>query len=447
MKSISLKKIRIKNFRCFEDVTFSFGDEKSVSPNMIIIVGENGTGKTALLDSIAIVLDSIIHDNYGGKRSKDSTLNGDKDIRYYFDNGGYKDTTDEVFIEPTVASRSEQNTDPGSNWKITLRKSILQKIYSGKRDNTLKKWNKSTKTDAIRPVFMYQRAGRLWQKERGPIFSAKQSGYEFCLDNFDRLEMLIQWFRMAGKDSQALKVVHGAIHKLLNNFLEDNYGFNLSFDSDAQDILLRYSYYANSNNHVDSVLEEPHTHIDRLSCLGDGYRSIICMVAEIAIRMVLLNPNIEKVLESTPGIVLVDEIDLHLHPRWQQSILLILHDLFPKIQFFLTTHAPCILSSVDPELGEMLDMSAIGRKQYKSKPIDGRGETVNEILRHIMKVNKRDSNTQKHFDNFDYYIRQGEFNKAQNELNSACRINNHSEELAQCQLILNLEEYFRGSSK
>ncbi len=76
---------------------------------------------------------------------------------------------------------------------------------------------------------------------------------------------------------------------------------------------------------------------------------MLALVADIAVRAATLNPFFEdNVLTETPGIVLVDELDLHLHPKWQRKIVNDLRSIFPKIQFITTTHAPQILVRAGP---------------------------------------------------------------------------------------------------
>ena len=84
--------------------------------------------------------------------------------------------------------------------------------------------------------------------------------------------------------------------------------------------------------------------------LSDGYRSTLSMIADIAYRMAILNPQLfDDVLTQTPGVVLIDEVDLHLHPLWQQRILKDLMNIFPNVQFIVTTHAPAVIGSVKKE--------------------------------------------------------------------------------------------------
>lgn len=96
---------------------------------------------------------------------------------------------------------------------------------------------------------------------------------------------------------------------------------------------------------VDETLEDGTIRELRLEEMSDGYKIIIAMVADIASRMIEANP----VTEESPnpllasGIILIDEIDLHLHPKWQREILKQLNTTFPNIQFIVTTHSPIIV--------------------------------------------------------------------------------------------------------
>jgi len=83
----------------------------------------------------------------------------------------------------------------------------------------------------------------------------------------------------------------------------------------------------------------------RIEQLSDGFRTTLAMVMDIASRMVEANPDSDEPL-NTDGIILIDEIDLHLHPSWQQSILLDLQRTFPNIQWIVTTHSPQVASTV-----------------------------------------------------------------------------------------------------
>jgi predicted ATP-binding protein involved in virulence len=107
---------------------------------------------------------------------------------------------------------------------------------------------------------------------------------------------------------------------------------NLIFDVKQNELMI----------HLKSLKDKLPFHV-----LSDGVRSILAMVMEIAFRCYLLNPHLnENAALETPGIVLIDEIDLHLHPAWQKKVIGDLRKAFPKMQFIVTTHAPLVIGSL-----------------------------------------------------------------------------------------------------
>jgi predicted ATP-binding protein involved in virulence len=98
--------------------------------------------------------------------------------------------------------------------------------------------------------------------------------------------------------------------------------------------------------------------------MSDGQRMMIGLVADIVKRACQLNGAFlgAKTLEETPGLVLIDEIDLHLHPKWQRQIVTALKKIFPQIQFFATTHSPQVIGECKPE--EIVLLTPQGQKKY-----------------------------------------------------------------------------------
>jgi predicted ATP-binding protein involved in virulence len=94
-------------------------------------------------------------------------------------------------------------------------------------------------------------------------------------------------------------------------------------------------------------MEHPEHGVLEVSLLSDGVRNMIGLVADIAYRSVRLNsPFGQEAPKQTPGLVLIDEVDMHLHPEWQQVILTSLTNAFPALQFIVTTHSPQVLTTV-----------------------------------------------------------------------------------------------------
>ena len=96
--------------------------------------------------------------------------------------------------------------------------------------------------------------------------------------------------------------------------------------------------------------------------LSDGVRNAISMVADLAFRAYKLNPHLgANAALETPGVALIDEVDMFLHPSWQQTIIASLRKAFPKVQFIVTTHSPQVLSTVNRECIRLLGRAPTGK--------------------------------------------------------------------------------------
>ena len=132
-----------------------------------------------------------------------------------------------------------------------------------------------------------------------------------------------------------------------------------------------------------------------LNTLSAGQKMMLALVADIAIKAVtqnafLLSPDeigtgpIPAVLAQTPGIVLIDELDVHLHPRWQRRVASDLKAIFPSIQFVCTSHSPQVIGELQPDEIRLLDGEYIGNPAYSF------GIDSSRILEELMSTNRRD---------------------------------------------------------
>ncbi len=132
--------------------------------------------------------------------------------------------------------------------------------------------------------------------------------------------------------------------------------------------------------------------IVRMECLGDqqfssmsdGQRIMLTLIGDLVRRVVMLNPHLgEKALLETPGVVLIDELDLHLHPKWQRRVIHDLKKTFPRLQFIATTHSPQLIGEALPEEIRILENGGV------SKPERSFGVDSSEILEEVMKSSRR----------------------------------------------------------
>jgi len=127
--------------------------------------------------------------------------------------------------------------------------------------------------------------------------------------------------------------------------------------------------------------------------MSAGYRTVIGMVADIAYRMALLNPQLkESAAKETPGVVLIDELDLHLHPKWQWRIVKDLKRTFPKVQFITTTHAPIIIASCDKS--ELIHLYEENGKVIDVSQQTPNGWSIEDVLTEIMGAPARSPETE-----------------------------------------------------
>jgi predicted ATP-binding protein involved in virulence len=171
--------------------------------------------------------------------------------------------------------------------------------------------------------------------------------------------------------------------------------------------------------------------------MSDGHRSVLSMIADIAYRMSLLNPQFgDNAILSTPGVVLIDEIDQHLHPAWQQHILADLKMIFPKVQFIVTTHSPSVIQSVRNENVILLNDSEI---IYPNLEIYGKDANV--ILEDIMGSGARPIEIQERIDGIYTLIDNGNIEQAKEMMRKLeIDIDADDHELVGLRTIITLEE-------
>ena len=169
--------------------------------------------------------------------------------------------------------------------------------------------------------------------------------------------------------------------------------------------------------------------------LSDGYKSTISLVADIAYRMAVLNPQLlGNVCEETDGIILIDEIDLHLHPTWQQRILQDLRYIFPKVQFIVSTHAPAVVSTAKSENVIILDNGEV----YEPSG-EVHGKDTNTIISGIMGASERPVEIKALFKEFYHYIDEGNADEAERVLKDVKnKIGEDDAEIASCNVKLKL---------
>ncbi|MGI2027998.1 AAA family ATPase [Endozoicomonas acroporae] len=358
---MKLSHLKLTNFRCYQDL------EIDLHPQVTVLVAENGQGKTTLLDAIRIALWPYVS-SFDLARS------------------AYADPANTIVIDdihlalnnskmarqlPCSIEVSGDYGEGESTW-MRFRDSEAKKSQTkdDKSTRELKSWAKSqqkTVRDVEKyidlPVFGYYGTGRLWKEKRLTKDKVNKTetinqaintfAYRDCLDPASSYRHFEDWFTLTYimiREYQIEQLESGAseitgppdlmqklevIRSTTNQLLSETGWSDLT--------------YSERDNKSLVLFHKAHGAL-KVSQLSDGIKNMVAMVADIAYRCCHLNPHLghEAALKAE-GIVLIDEVDMHLHPKWQQTVIQGLTTAFPNIQFIVTTHSPQVLSTVKAE--------------------------------------------------------------------------------------------------
>ena len=351
---LRLTKLEMSNFRCFRKM------DKPIEfdPNLTVIVAKNGCGKTAVLDAIRISLGTFTKGTNLRSQAGISTFDASlSPLRISQGRGafypvairvdGFVDSKAEVWRRVRESAEGRTTTkeaQPIANFGARLRDAV------------------SAEGDALPelPILAFYGTGRLWKADtdgvkeqmlqKGLAFESRFSGYEDALTTNSIYAQVKQWMGDAwlcranpveqetavGKQTSRQ---YSAVEQATNEILKGTGYRSPHFNTYFKEVALLSDRMGN-----DEAIAVP------ISWTSDGIKAAFSLVADIAYRCARLNPAFgEEACQKTQGIVMIDEVDLFLHPAWQQRILPDLRRVFPNIQFIVTTHSPQVVSSVPPE--------------------------------------------------------------------------------------------------
>lgn len=327
-----INKLTIKNLRLFGDKEFclEFNKERPI----MVLHGNNGCGKSTILDAISIMCSPFVA-AFPEQSIKQFSVfdvninNQGQQARYLKVDATFQFADD----SPIHATRTR--TGSGKTPPTDIKE--LRKAGEA-RFEAIKGGNKT-----ILPVLAYYGTGRgrIEAPERKRNFQKlfnRWDCYTGSLEAGTNFKRFFEWFDFMEDEERREREkrqsfdFHLPVLQAVRSALEqcvDKYKFPR--------IEIRPLRFV-----MDEIDKQGHKLRElRLEQLSDGFKIMIAMVADIASRMAEANPDAENPLH-TPGIVLIDEVDLHLHPKWQRKVLNQLHEIFPQIQFIVTTHSPIV---------------------------------------------------------------------------------------------------------
>lgn len=338
-----IKSLKLENFRKFENRTLDFPYE-----NQIILIGNNGSGKTSILDAIAKCFAHFI-----------GVLSTNRD------DGSYK-ITDYLNLTD-IKNGKNQAKISCENDSVTMPKiEVFRRIdetashygYTKEELERLRELIIHDKIDSL-PLMVYYRVNRTTLQSENNINSKAEkfykpilNGYSNCLSpqksaftDFD--SWFIEKENVENEEIRRRKDFEFQLPelKVLREVLKEYIGALYKVENPRLSVSRRSVDDAGVFLKEGKILLEYGENRVMLSQLSSGEKSIFYIIADIARRLLILNKG-NADFKNHIGVVLIDEIDLHLHPKWQREILSTLSSVFPKIQFICTTHSPQVLSSV-----------------------------------------------------------------------------------------------------
>lgn len=327
----------LSNYRMVGSNPVSYSFSKGIN----LIVGNNGTGKTSILDAVSYCLARYIKAMSFSTKKLDSIEKNEKtgthieamfnyydnpltEIIDYYDLNEKYTTSDEHDTLFLLGKTQINNTDLGRYIPVIA----YYCIATGTNDHQYKK-----------------------------EIPKHLQGYIGCLNGGASIKETKKWLRTA--NDELINRFLSVVNSFLCSMEEGNLTKKIVWDSKKAEL-----YYSDMNATIP------------FENLSSGYKQLIHLIVDLTFRVISLNPFISS-LDLVSGIVLIDEIDLHLHPRWQWNVLPALSKAFNNIQFIITTHSPFVVSSCD---SDRILVISNNHQRYVGKQYGSSIQTIAELV-------------------------------------------------------------------
>lgn len=358
-----IESLQINNFRNIERVNMDFSSRQTT-----VFVGINGSGKTSILDCIAIMLSRVI----GRIQSTSKTgrffletdiKNGKSETSSYIEVNFWK----EYYGYKVSKTRKGAHKQTISNFDQI--KELIKKVRNELEENS----------EADLPIAVFYPVNRavldIPLRIRKRHLFDQLAAYEGSLvSGHSDFRVFFEWFRNR-EDIENER-------RLENRRFFDN---QLKAVREAVSLLIPgFSKLRIRREPLRMTLEKNGRELI-VNQLSDGEKCLLALAGDLARRLAIANPSLNNPLLGE-GIVLIDEIELHLHPSWQREIIPKLEKTFSNCQFIVSTHSPLVISHVKPESLYLLSVNDEGDL---TRPKSSYGRDINSILEEIMGVSER----------------------------------------------------------
>ena len=355
--------LEIINFRNMRSAALDFANR-----NFVALIGDNGSGKTTILESITKAFVPVLR-----------AVNGEAVKQCDLSNTDIKEGTSSVAVTLGIDLEGAKYT-----WTNKRRKAYIFPYdeaieIRGQNGNDLKKLKQKyieCVTAGYLPLVLYYGTDRIIREvpRRGHIKNFEvMDSLRNCFDNVNYFRDFYDWFKTEEDielrglrenpdyKNPRLDCVRTALERMIPGYS------NLRIELNPSRMLLTNS-------------EGIDLQIDQLS---GGYKAVLSVVADIAKRLAIANPQSVNPLEEE-AVILIDELDLHLHPKWQKTIVEDLRRTFPKCQFIISTHSPFIIQAL--AASEIYDIS---KMQYAGEQGNYNGWSIENIQEQMMGVERK----------------------------------------------------------
>lgn len=411
--------VDVQNFKRFTSLHLDF------KPGINIILGGNGVGKTSALEAMSIALRDFFNGIpdvpkkgiEGNQIRFDTHALGDASLgKEYFS----ASITSKIHLDKEVAIGEVSRRDSTGNSRTKYRgKGIAQ--YASRICNDM---------ESALPLLCYYSTKRLASPKRENYgiksknkLDDRVCGYIGCMDDTLDIKAMKSWcldMELEAFHSDRPIKEYETFKNVVSTFMAKMTGVS------------PFPTVHYSRKQGEMVYQEGGRAIP-INYMSAGYQSLLWMIMDMAFRMAQTNPGIENTKEVT-GIVLIDEIDLHLHPVWQWRIVNTLHEVFPKVQFILATHSPIIVSSA--KNAHLISLQG-DEVQYLPSAY---AYSVDEILEARQFSQRIPDELEEWVSMFDRFVNAGKLDDAKDTLNLLIsQFGSNNPSVIECQSTLELE--------
>ncbi len=329
---MKIKKLLLDNFRCFDRL------EVQLAEKVNLLIGNNGSGKSTILDALSIGLGTIsthlpLVKGISIKMNDLRHINDQKMPYCRVHSASFND------VEWDVTRRKDKSAKVSQ--QIPQSKG-LSKLKSYLDANVIDKYNASL--DFEMPLFAYYGVSRaVLQPLNKKIIRRKLTRFDSLsgsLGTQSRFHTGFSWFYQKENEEQRLQKERKSFNVSLKELDVVRTAITTIFpDLTEPEIKMNPLRFTVRKDGEDFTLDQ----------LSDGYKTMLGLIVDLGSRFATANPGLKNPLEAD-AVVMIDEIDLHLHPTWQQRVIGDMIRTFPRTQFILTTHSPYIVEALNNHL-------------------------------------------------------------------------------------------------